>query len=1163
VRLAALDLVAFGRFTDTRLAFTNTSPDFHLLYGANEAGKTTALEAVRALLYGIPERTPYAFLHPNTELRVAGELAIDGAVHAVVRRKGRKNTLQDPSGRPLDDAMLGRALAAMEREQFQRMFALTHGDLVAGGEEIVEGKGDAGQALFGAGQGGMQLAALLRGMQEEADGLFRPRASTRPLNEKLGRLRDLDKQVRDRQLSGDQWAKQQREASRAAKQLAETKERLEALGSEQTGLRRLQRTVPLLGKLAQCAEQLAQLGDVIALPDDFDERRRKALQQEETASRSLETLGAKLEAAREKAAGIEVPEPLLQRAAEIKELQERLGGHSKGEKDSVGLRAKYRAHVERATELLAKLPGSPILDEAISIVPDIGVQTAVEDLASRRKSLDEALRAAAEELETCGERISEAQSKLEQLPEERDSTLLRQAVSAARRRGDLEATLAGLEDDLAKSRQAAESLLAQLGLWQGELPEAMTLSVPLDSTVQDFSARFRKLEDEGRRLAEREAELSARQGSLQQDLDELGLAGAVPLETDLLAARETREEGWQLIKRRYLMGQDVDLTGYAPAGDADAVYEGHVQEADTIADRLRRESQRVHQRAQLESDLNTVAAEIEALTQRRSEHAAACEGLLEQWGSHWAPAGMEPLSPDEMKEWLARLVGVRTAAERVADLTRRRDEARAAVAEAAQGLADELAALSEDVHGAQGELGTLLQLAETVIDRAATVSKEREQLTRDLERALPDQTRRRQAVEKARHDLQQWALDWEAKTASLRLGDQPTAAQGLAVLRVYREVADEHGRAAELQRRLEGIEREANQFSQDVQRLTGELAPDLTDLAPADATRELQSRLTAGGQARASLQQLSEQIAGHEEEVLQAREALLQARRELAALAALAQCDVSLLQTAWERHEAYVRLSGDVDEIEGGLATAGDGKSLAELRVEAEGADLDGIGARLATLEAEAEALGGQRDQQQKDLWELQHALKAMDGNDEASVSADERQALIADLRDDADRYLTLAVARQLLSQAIAAYREENQGPLLQRAGELFSRVTGGAFAGLATQYGDSDDPILVGVRASGGPAVAVEGMSDGTCDQLFLALRLAAIEQHSRQSEPLPLIVDDILIRFDDDRARATLEALGEMAMHCQVIFFTHHRRIQQLADDVFGKDGYGRIEL
>ena len=73
--------------------------------------------------------------------------------------------------------------------------------------------------------------------------------------------------------------------------------------------------------------------------------------------------------------------------------------------------------------------------------------------------------------------------------------------------------------------------------------------------------------------------------------------------------------------------------------------------------------------------------------------------------------------------------------------------------------------------------------------------------TRDLERALPDQTRRRQAVEKARHDLQQWALDWEAKTASLRLGDQPTAAQGLAVLRVYREVADEHGRAAELQRR--------------------------------------------------------------------------------------------------------------------------------------------------------------------------------------------------------------------------------------------------------------------------------------------------------------------------------------------------------------------------
>jgi len=87
--------------------------------------------------------------------------------------------------------------------------------------------------------------------------------------------------------------------------------------------------------------------------------------------------------------------------------------------------------------------------------------------------------------------------------------------------------------------------------------------------------------------------------------------------------------------------------------------------------------------------------------------------------------------------------------------------------------------------------------------------------------------------------------------------------------------------------------------------------------------------------------------------------------------------------------------------------------------------------------------------------------------------------------------------------------------------------------------------------------------MSDGTCDQLYLALRLAAIEQFTRRAEPLPLLVDDILIRFDDERARETLAVLGELSQQHQVIFFTHHQRLGQLADEVLGAGKYGRLEL
>ena len=69
--------------------------------------------------------------------------------------------------------------------------------------------------------------------------------------------------------------------------------------------------------------------------------------------------------------------------------------------------------------------------------------------------------------------------------------------------------------------------------------------------------------------------------------------------------------------------------------------------------------------------------------------------------------------------------------------------------------------------------------------------------------------------------------------------------------------------------------------------------------------------------------------------------------------------------------------------------------------------------------------------------------------------------------------------------------------------------------------------------------------MSDGTCDQLYLALRLALLESYLSDHEPIPFIVDDILIQFDDDRAVASLKALAELSKNTQVIFFTHHEHL------------------
>jgi uncharacterized protein YhaN len=96
----------------------------------------------------------------------------------------------------------------------------------------------------------------------------------------------------------------------------------------------------------------------------------------------------------------------------------------------------------------------------------------------------------------------------------------------------------------------------------------------------------------------------------------------------------------------------------------------------------------------------------------------------------------------------------------------------------------------------------------------------------------------------------------------------------------------------------------------------------------------------------------------------------------------------------------------------------------------------------------------------------------------------------------------------------------------------------------------DQDTPVLVGVRPDGKETVGVEGMSDGTTDQLYLALRLASLETYLGANEPMPFIADDILIKFDNERARVALQILAELSRKTQVIFFTHHRHLVELAE-------------
>ena len=222
MKILDLHLQAYGPFTDRGLDLSAGSEGLHLVYGPNEAGKSSALRALRALLYGVPERTLDDFRHTRTELRVGGRLrSADGEELHCYRRKGRKNTLLDAAGQPIAEERLRQLLGGVAEPLFERLFGIDHQALVSGGQALLLERGREAEALFGSGLGSPSVHALLRDFEQEAQALFAPRASKPALNAGLSRLSELKRQQTELSLSARHWEQAHQAVIESRAQLAE------------------------------------------------------------------------------------------------------------------------------------------------------------------------------------------------------------------------------------------------------------------------------------------------------------------------------------------------------------------------------------------------------------------------------------------------------------------------------------------------------------------------------------------------------------------------------------------------------------------------------------------------------------------------------------------------------------------------------------------------------------------------------------------------------------------------------------------------------------------------------------------------------------------------------------------------------------------------------
>lgn len=354
--------------------------------------------------------------------------------------------------------------------------------------------------------------------------------------------------------------------------------------------------------------------------------------------------------------------------------------------------------------------------------------------------------------------------------------------------------------------------------------------------------------------------------------------------------------------------------------------------------------------------------------------------------------------------------------------------------------------------------------------------------------------------------------------------------------------------------RIDAMQRDLDDFTSKAGEFVRTSAPELLDQPADQVARVLALRLAEATEAdkerRRLQQELNEARKQSASAVTRIQEA--QAAELVPLLHLVGVSNNDELRAAIERSDIARSLNTDIRVTLQALQEAGDGLSREALEAEFAATDLVRIPGELATLKSQVADIIELQNRIAAELNSAQEALDRIAGQDDAARAESLRQEALARMSNAAERYIKVCTAARLLRWAIERYRETKQGPMLSRAGDIFASLTLGSFARLVVDY-DSEPLTLYGQRATG-EHVAIVGLSDGTRDQLYLALRLAALELHLQQATAMPFIADDLVINYDDARAKAGLEALASLSEMTQVIFLSHHDHLVSVAESVFG---------
>jgi uncharacterized protein YhaN len=1155
MRLTSLRLRRYGPFENLNLTLDPAPARLNLICAPNGAGKSVLRQAFSDLLFGIGGKSPMAFRFRNTASMhlAATALSSDGTTLTLGRRKGHGNTLTDEHGAPLDPVALAAALGGTDQPALERLFALDTERLRLGGTRLMASGGLVADALLSAGGLG-NARDIKRQLEQQADALAPARRSEqRPFYMAADGFVAARKAASQALLKPDAQQRLSNDIAKADAELTAARQTAADRHAETRRLQRLRRVRPTLAALDQSQAWLSQHQDAPALAATLRPRLDEAAANLRAAQDKLRAETQRRQTLDTALAAIAENPALLAQAPAIDLLAEHGGAVAKALEDLPARAAELAAIEAQIAHRLRGL-GAAESDPA-ALIPPRAVTSHTRALIRQHGVHEGACRAAGRARDDVARQIAAHQAS--PAPETASAGPLTALIEDIRAQGDPATQARDAASRLAAARAALDRAVSETPFWTGDEAALRALTLPAMPVLEATHAA-----------------LTAAEAALTRDQDALGIAetrlgqaitrkhsivgsAVVPDRDAVAASRRRRMALWDLVART-AFGTKPDPSELAILGGTTLplAYERAVVEADLLADRRADESSLIERAALAEADRANAQAALAATRARHEASLAQAVRAAGAWQKLLPDALPGACRLDDLRAFAAARLRVIERGEQAALAAQTDSELAARHAAWAQRL---LAVLPppdppED-DGLAQNLPGLLARARRQADSAAEADQRAAAYHAKL-RQLTDQHSIAEAASRdADASRAAWQTGWAEALAALGrpAGESPAVTE--EILGVLAELDADLGRAEGLATRVGAMRADNAAFTGRVAAIAAHVLPGQAAPAGPDAAlallRVLRESATLARQRDTQRRTLSDQIeqAGRQIAALAASLAQRQSDLEatLTAIGAATQeeADHRLTQAAARakaeaaRDEATLRLRQDGDGVDPAILRA----ALASLSAEDIARDLYTAEAEAAAAQQDAETLAGQAAVLKRDL-----AQREAETSYDDAIHAQNAAAATAGrvLREAA----VARLAACLLGNAMEVVEKQATPVMLRAIGGWFTRLTAGAYSDVGVEPTAEGAALILTEAAFPDERRAVEDLSEGTRDQLFLALRLAAIESHPVR---LPFIADDILQTADDARAEAALHALMTLSASTQVILLTHHQHIADLATRLF----------